>query len=74
MFGVHHFCHMKVQDDPLIKVIPKLPLVKVRSVLPSQPGDSGGAGEGERPDPVRRISRAGQDKFDLMDGERYESG
>ena len=69
MFGVYHKCYMKIAGDPIIRVIPRLPLLKVR-VFPVL----GTGGSGVCEDMYvggRRLSKACQDKFDLMDGERY---
>ena len=77
VFGVYYCCHMKIQDDPLIKVIPKLPLLKVRSFLRSQPeggvrGGAGGGGGDRSEGTGDPVVKEGLEIFDMMDGERCE--
>lgn len=66
VFGVHHKCNMKISGNPFIRVIPQFPLLKVRS-FPIQTALEKGEGQGVG---GRRVSKAGIEKFDLMDGER----
>ena len=86
VFGVHYECYKKVQDDPVIRVVPKLPLVKIKSVLvtTSEEEEEGGGEGGKKECGVRRrsqsdavtdakkkkISQVGLNKFELLDGER----
>ena len=68
MFGVHHQCEVKTPGDPLIRVIPKMPLLRVKSFPAGSVGKreedrKGGAGG-------RRLSKASVERFELMDGER----
>ena len=60
VFGVHHKCHVKIPGNPIIRVIPKLPLLQARSFPLAAEATHG----------ERRMSKAGLDKFDLLDGER----
>lgn len=63
VFGVHYKCNVKIPGDPLIRVIPKLPLLQVRSFpMPMAGGEVGVGG--------RRLSKTSIEKFDLIDGER----
>lgn len=68
VFGVHHKCNMKISGNPFIRVIPQFPLLKVRS-FPIQTAAASEKGEGQGVG-GRRVSKAGIEKFDLMDGER----
>ena len=67
VFGVHYTCHVKIAGDPIIRVIPQLPLLKVRGypcmAIPERTEDTGGASE-------RKISKAGVEELSLLDGER----
>lgn len=62
MFGVHHKCSVKIPGNPIIRVIPKLPLLQARSFSSAPTAEATPSG--------RRTSKAGLDKFDLLDGER----
>lgn len=65
MFGVHYKCEVKILGDPVIRVIPKMPLMRVRCfpVAMSKEEEEEGVGG-------RRSSKASVERFDLMDGER----
>ena len=67
MFGVFHKCDVKISGNPIIRVISKLPQLGVRSfpVLSAEGGGAMEIGAGGR-----RTSKAGMEKFELMDGER----
>lgn len=65
MFGVHYQCSVKIPGNPIIRVIPKLPLLQVRNFPVLTPGAED-TGEPRQ----RRASKVGAEKFDLLDGER----
>ena len=82
VFGVRYECYRKVEDDPLIRVVPKLPLVRIRSVLSSASDDASyeiaknTAKEENRRSlsdvtPPTKTVQASVDKLELLDGERY---
>ena len=72
VFGVDNQCTVKIPGDPVVRVVPQLPQLRVK-VLPSM--DSGIELEGGKGDVGtnnglrRKMSRASIDKFELMDGE-----
>ena len=65
-------CTVKIPGDPVVRVVPQLPQLRVK-VLPSI--DCGIEGEGGKGDVgtnnglKRKMSRASIDKLELMDGE-----
>ena len=63
---------MKIPGDPVVRVVPQLPQLRVK-VLPSMDSSSeaeGGKGDvGTNNGLRRKMSRASIDKLELMDGE-----
>ena len=72
MFGVDNQCTVKIPGDPVVRVVPQLPQLRVK-ILPSM--DSSGEAERGKGDVGtnnglrRKMSRASIDKLELMDGE-----
>lgn len=66
VFGVHYQCSVKIPDNPIIRVIPKLPLLQVRSFPVLTSAATEDMGELKQ----RRSSKVGLEKFHLLDGER----
>lgn len=73
VFGVENQCTVKIPGDPVVRVVPQLPQLRVK-VLPSM-DSSGEAAEGGKGDVGtnnglrRKMSKASIDKLELMDGE-----
>ncbi len=67
VFGVYHKCDVKISGNPIIRVVSKLPQLGVRS-FPALSTEGGVALEVVTGG--RRASKAGLEKFDLLDGER----
>ena len=71
VFGVDNQCTVKIPGDPVVRVVPQLPQLRVK-VLPSAESSSSGGGgaEGGTNNGLRRkMSKASIDKLELMDGE-----
>ena len=72
MFGVDNQCTVKIPGDPVVRVVPQLPQLRVK-VLPSMDSSGevvGGKGDvGTNNGLRRKMSRASIDKLELMDGE-----
>lgn len=66
VFGVHYQCSVKIPEDPIIRVIPILPLLQVRSFpVPTSAVEETNGGVKQR-----RPSKAGVELVELLDGER----
>ena len=71
VFGIENECQVKIPGDPVVRVVPQLPQLRVK-VLPSSldPIELLGKGEGGMNNGMRRkMSRASLDRLELMDGE-----
>ena len=76
VFGVDNQCTVKIPGDPVVRVVPQLPQLRVK-VLPSAESSSSGGGgaEGGKGDVGtnnglrRKMSKVSLDKLELMDGE-----
>ena len=72
VFGVDNQCTVKIPGDPVVRVVPQLPQLRVK-VLPSMDFsemEGGGKGDvGTNNGLKRKMSRSSIDKLELMDGE-----
>jgi len=82
VFGVRYECYKKVQNDPIIRVVPKLPLVKIKTSLVESKSEEMAAGEEKEGEEARRHSQSdvaakakkssvvSLEELELLDGER----
>ena len=84
VFGVRYECYKTVQDNPIIRVVPKLPLVKIKALLVEPKSEEtqeakekevGGTMRHSQSDvsvPLRteRSSVVSLEELELLDGER----
>ena len=72
VFGVDNQCTVRIPGDPVVRVVPQLPQLRVK-VLPSMDStDEAERGKGDvgtNNGLKRKMSRASIDKLELMDGE-----
>ena len=71
VFGVENECEVKIPGNPVVRVVPQLPQLRVK-VLPSSLDTSEflGKGEGGMNNGMRRkMSKASIERLELMDGE-----
>ena len=72
VFGVDNQCMVRIPGDPVVRVVPQLPQLRVK-VLPSMDSaDEAERGKGDvgtNNGLKRKMSRASIDKLELMDGE-----
>ena len=71
MFGIENECQVKIPGDPVVRVVPHLPQLRIK-VLPSSldPSELLGKGDGGMNNGLRRkMSKASLERLELMDGE-----
>ena len=67
VFGVENQCQVKIPGDPVVRVVPQLPQLRVKVLSSSDSGDlkDAGTNNGMR----RKMSKASIETLELMDGE-----
>ena len=71
MFGVENECQVKIPGDPVVRVVPQLPQLRVKVLQSSlESCDVLTRNEVEASNGIKRkMSKAVNDKLELMDGE-----